>query len=36
MKSRHLEDHPEYVEGCFGCKVASLQINTGAAKAANN
>ena len=21
--------HPEYVEGCFGCKVSTLELNTG-------
>lgn len=21
--------HPEFVEGCFGCKVGSLQLSTG-------
>lgn len=21
--------HPEYVEGCFGCKVGNLQLSTG-------
>ena len=24
---KHWEDHPVEVEGCFGCKVMSLQIN---------
>ncbi len=22
-------DHPEYVEGCFGCKIGTLQTSTG-------
>lgn len=22
-------DHPEYVEGCFGCKISTLQTSTG-------
>jgi hypothetical protein len=26
---RHRQDHPEDVEGCFGCKVLSLQMNPG-------
>jgi hypothetical protein len=26
---KHWEDHPEPVEGCFGCKGLSLQMNTG-------
>jgi len=24
--NRHLLHHPEYVEGCFGCKVSSLRV----------
>lgn len=28
----HWEDHPTEVEGCFGCKVMSLQVNAGDAK----
>lgn len=26
---RHRLDHPEDVEGCFGCKVMGLQMNSG-------
>lgn len=26
---KHRQDHPEDVEGCFGCKIIGLQINTG-------
>jgi len=26
---KHLEKHPEAVEGCFGCKILTLQMNTG-------
>jgi hypothetical protein len=26
---RHRQDHPEDVEGCFGCKVIGLQMNPG-------
>ncbi len=26
---KHWEHHPEPVEGCFGCKGLSLQMNTG-------
>lgn len=26
---KHREDHPEDVEGCFGCKVIGLQISPG-------
>lgn len=25
----HREDHPEDVEGCFGCKIMGLQMNAG-------
>ena len=24
---KHWEEHPEEVEGCFGCKVLGLQVN---------
>ena len=27
-------DHPEYVEGCFGCKIGTLQTSTGDANSA--
>jgi hypothetical protein len=30
--AKHWEDHPEEVEGCFGCKVIGLQVNAGDAK----
>ena len=31
--SLHREQvHPEFVEGCFGCKVGTLQLNAGDAK----
>jgi hypothetical protein len=26
---KHWEHHPEPVEGCFGCKAITLQMNTG-------
>ena len=26
---KHWEHHPEPVEGCFGCKGLSIQMNTG-------
>jgi len=29
---KHWEYHPEPVEGCFGCKGLSLQMNSGDAK----
>jgi hypothetical protein len=22
-------EHPEYVEGCFGCKISNIQLGTG-------
>lgn len=28
----HWEHHPTYVEGCFGCKASTLQMNAGDAK----
>lgn len=30
--AKHWEAHPQYVEGCFGCKGMSLQMNSGDAK----
>ena len=33
---RHLKDHPETVEGCFGCKVMGLQLNTGDASSSKS
>ena len=30
---KHWEEHPVRLDGCFGCKVLGLQINTGDAKA---
>jgi hypothetical protein len=29
---KHWQHHPEPVEGCFGCKALTLQMNTGDAK----
>jgi hypothetical protein len=26
---KHWEYHPEYVDGCFGCKGSTLQMNSG-------
>ena len=28
-----MQKHPEYVEGCFGCKVSTLELSTGDANA---
>lgn len=30
---RHRQDHPEDVEGCFGCKIMGLELGTGDANA---
>ncbi len=30
---KHLEVHPEEVEGCFGCKVMTLVMDPGASRA---
>lgn len=30
--AKHWEYHPRYVEGCFGCKGSTLQMNSGDAK----
>jgi hypothetical protein len=30
--AKHREDHPEDVEGCFGCKVIGLQLDPGVTK----
>lgn len=29
MTKHQRETHPTYVEGCFGCKVGTLQLNAG-------
>lgn len=34
MSLHQLIKHPEPVEGCFGCKVSTLQLNAGDAKSA--
>lgn len=31
MNLHQIQKHPEYVEGCFGCKIGELNISTGAA-----
>ena len=31
--SKHVREvHPEFVEGCFGCKVSTLELGVGSAK----
>jgi hypothetical protein len=32
MSLHRTTKHPEFVEGCFGCKVGTLQLNAGDAK----
>ena len=29
MNLHQIQKHPEYVEGCFGCKIATLQLGVG-------
>ena len=29
MSLHRIKEHPEFVEGCFGCKVGTLQMSTG-------
>lgn len=29
MSLHKIRTHPEYVEGCFGCKAATLEMNAG-------
>lgn len=31
MSLHRLRTHPKYVEGCFGCKAATLEMNPGEA-----
>ena len=32
MALHRIVTHPEYVEGCFGCKISILQLSTGDAR----
>ena len=32
MGLHQIQTHPEYVEGCFGCKIQLLELSTGDAK----
>lgn len=32
MNLHQIQKHPEYVEGCFGCKVGTLELSTGDAR----
>lgn len=29
MSLHQIQTHPEYVEGCFGCKASTLELGTG-------
>jgi len=29
MNLHKVQTHPEYVEGCFGCKIGTLELGTG-------
>ena len=29
MSLHRIQAHPEYVEGCFGCKIGTLELGTG-------
>lgn len=29
MSLHQRQTHPEYVEGCFGCKISTLELGTG-------
>jgi hypothetical protein len=29
MNLHRIQTHPEYIEGCFGCKVGTLELGTG-------
>ena len=31
MSLHRIQKHPEYVEGCFGCKASTLDLNPGEA-----
>jgi hypothetical protein len=33
---KHREEHPEDVDGCFGCKIMGLQLSPGDAKSTKN
>ena len=34
MGLHQIQTHPEYIEGCFGCKIQLLELNTGDARGA--
>lgn len=36
MNLHSIQSHPEFVEGCFGCKVGTLEMNTGDANSQRN
>jgi hypothetical protein len=36
MNKHQIQTHPEFVEGCFGCKIGTLQMGTGDAGRADS
>ena len=36
MSLHRIQTHPEFVEGCFGCKISTLQMNPGDAGRADS
>lgn len=36
MNLHQIQKHPEFVEGCFGCKIGTLQLATGDARIADS
>jgi hypothetical protein len=36
MNLHQIQKHPEYVEGCFGCKLGTLQLSPGDAASSKN
>lgn len=32
MNLHQIQKHPEFVEGCFGCKIGQLELSVGAAR----
>jgi hypothetical protein len=35
MTLHRIQSHPEYVEGCFGCKIGELELSVGVANHRN-
>jgi len=36
MSLHRIQKHPEFVEGCFGCKISTLELGTGDAGRADS